>query len=150
MRRNVVKKRVVAIAAGLAIAGAVGASAATLGGLGGVDLGADTGDVGACDADGIDVDWTPVFNAASGQYVARFTLSDIDTDCLDTPYKLSIFEQGAGGSRAWIDADRFRFIQRYDRLPGPGVDQVFRVRYTSTFPAESVEGIAIEIGGRQL
>ena len=75
-----IKKRIAVVVAGVAIAGAGGASAASLGGIGGDDLGADTGAVGACDTDGIDVDWTPVFDASSARYVARFTLRDIDTE----------------------------------------------------------------------
>ncbi len=141
------KKKVIAVVAGLAIAGAVGASAASLGGVGGEDLGADTGDVAACDTDGIDVDWRPVFNAARGEYVARFTLADIDLDCLNNPYKLSIFQKGAGGSRAFLETDRFRFTQRYNRASDG--ERVARAFYTSTFPAEDIEGIALEIVGQQ-
>ncbi len=147
MKPSRIKKQVIAVVAGLAIAGAVGASAASLGGVGGQDLGADTGDVEACDTDGIDVDWTPVFDPASGEYVAEFTLADIDLDCVNNPYKLSIFQKGVGGSRAFLETDRFRFTQQYNRASDG--ERVARAFYTSTFPAEIIEGVALEIVGQQ-
>ncbi len=140
-----IKRKVAAVAAGLAIASAVGASAASLGGVDSNELGADTTDVGACDSDGIDVDWRPVFNAALGEYVAYFTLSDIDTDCLATPYKITIFETGPGGFRAAGSFNQFQFFTRYNRASDG--EQVVRAGYRSNLPAELVEGIAIVISG---
>lgn len=145
MKRINAKRTLAAGIAALSIAGAVGASASTLGGLDEDQLGADTGDVSACDDDGIDVDWRPVFDAASAQYVAYFTLSDIDTDCLQTPYKISIFQKGENGFRAFGDFNQFAFFTRYNR-PSDG-QQVVRAGYQSTFPAELVEAISIVITG---
>ena len=131
------------MAAGLAIASAVGASAASLGGLGSADLGADTTDVGACDSDGIDVHWRPVFDATVGEYVAYFTLSDIDTDCLASPYKITINQLGPTGASDDGDFSRFEYFARYNRASDG--KQVARAGYRSDFPAEYVEGISIVI-----
>ena len=140
-----IKRKATALAAGLAIAGAVGASAASLGGLGTDQLGAANTDVGACDDDGIDVDWAPTWSAASATYVARFTLSDIDLACLNTPYQISIHHTGGGGGRASGSFSQFNFVTQYNRASDG--ERVARVRYTSQFPAESVEGISIIISG---
>lgn len=145
------RKKSVAVCAGLVIAGAVGASAASLGGLSGVDLGADTDNVGACDTDGIDVEYRKTFNASQGQYVVdRITLTDIDLACAGSPYSLSIYEKGAGGLRAWIDSPLLWFSYTYDRDPGPGVDVVAGKRYNANFPADVLQGIAIVINSDEI
>ena len=145
VKRTNIKRKLAAVAAGLAIAGAVGASATSLGGVDSNELGADTTDVSACDSDGIDVDWEPVFNPGLGEYVAYFTLSDIDTDCLATPYKITIYQTGPGGFSAAGSFSQFQFFTRYNRASDG--EEVVRAGYRSNFSAELVDGIAIVISG---
>ena len=149
MRLPRLRKKMIAVTAGLAISGVVGASAASLGGLGGQNLGADTGSTGACDTDGIEVDYVPRWNPTREEYdVGRLTLSHIDLDCRGLPYSLTIVSK-TGGYRAWIDRAAWNF-GTYDAQPGPGVDRQGRARYLATFPADDYDGIAIVVGDRAI
>lgn len=145
-----IEKKVVAVVAGLAIAGSVAASAASLGGLASDSLGADTGEVGACDTDGIDVEYTNSFDVARGEYlVDTVTLSDIALECLLRPYEFSIFQKGAGGARQ-VDGGPALFFTPYNRSQNGGVDMVGRKEIPVSFPAEDLEGVAMYISGQQI
>jgi hypothetical protein len=62
------KRMVVAILAGAAALGVVGASAASLGGITSNSLGADTAVVGSCDSDGVTLAYTNAYDATLGRY----------------------------------------------------------------------------------
>jgi len=62
------KSPLVAVLAGVSIAGIMGASAATLGGLTSSSVGADNSVVAACDADGIAISYTTSYNATAQEY----------------------------------------------------------------------------------
>jgi hypothetical protein len=76
------RKKSVAVLAGLAITGLIGAAAASLGGINSDSLGADTGVVSSCDSDGVDVAYSYAFSAGLGEYVVTgVTVSAIDEAC---------------------------------------------------------------------
>ncbi|GAB2623368.1 hypothetical protein [Pseudactinotalea suaedae] len=73
------KKNVVAVLAGVAVATAVAASAASLGGLTTQWLGANSNVVQSPVTGGLDVDWDTAYDAALGYYVVSgFTLDTTD------------------------------------------------------------------------
>lgn len=136
------RKKSVAVLAGLAIAGAVGASAASLGGLNSDDLGADTGDVASCDTDGIDVDYTTSFDATAGEYiVTAIVLSDVaeacDTQDVDLTVLRTNFEVTPNAALASLP-----FTATADDTGSITVDTS-----GSTVTAESITGLAISISG---
>ncbi|HEY3486224.1 MAG TPA: hypothetical protein VGK49_12620 [Ilumatobacteraceae bacterium] len=75
-----IRKKSVAVLAGLALAGIVGASAASLGGVRSESLGADVGVVGSCDTDGVDVDFDTAV-AGNVVTVSGLNMSDINAAC---------------------------------------------------------------------
>ena len=66
--RRSTRRRAAAVLFGLAAATAVGASAASLGGLESHELGADTGIVASCDTNGMDVRYRTGYHAPSDGY----------------------------------------------------------------------------------
>ncbi len=137
MKSKNLRKKSVAVLAGLAIAGAVGASAATLGGLGGEDLGADTGDVASCDTDGVDVGYTTEFDATAGEYlVTELNLSDINANCEGQDFDLTVLD----GSDAVLDSFSGVIAQT-------GGAQDITVTTTGGLSAEAIEGLAMSISG---
>ena len=76
------KKVIVALLAGVSIAGIAGASAASLGGLTAGSLGSDDSVVAACDTDGISIAYTNSYNATSQQYqVTAVNFSGVNAAC---------------------------------------------------------------------
>lgn len=93
------KQFVLAMAAGTTAFAAVVGSAATLGGIGSDDLGADTTVVASCDTDGITVDYTTTYVASEGTYeVSGITLGDIADGCGGQAVKVTL--GGTGGDPA--------------------------------------------------
>lgn len=149
MKSKNMRKKSVAILAGLAIAGTVSASAASLGGLNSNDLGADTGDVSSCDTNGVGVDYTTTFDAALGEYVVDgISLSDLNAACEGQDYdivgldgaSLSIFT-GSGtlalsGAAADSDADL-----------NDGNTATVSVALADQFSASALESLALSISG---
>ena len=122
------RKKSVAILAGIALAGAVGASAASLGGLGGEDLGADTGDVASCDTDGIIVAYTTSFDAAAGEYlVDSIELTDVNVACNGQAYDLTVL------------------LTDFDALPAPTA--MAPLAFAGTVPAASIGTVSIDTTG---
>ena len=79
---HIPKKAVVALLAGVSIAGIAGASAATLGGLTAGSLGSDDSVVAACDTDGIAIAYTSAYNAAAQQYqVSGVNFTGVNAAC---------------------------------------------------------------------
>jgi hypothetical protein len=76
------KRKLVALLAGLAAAGVVSASAASLGGLTSADLGSDDQIVASCDSDGITVGYTYGYNAAAQRYnVTAVNFTNVAAAC---------------------------------------------------------------------
>jgi hypothetical protein len=63
-----VKKKVIALVVGVAIFGAVSASAATLGGVSTGDIGANSNSVEAQISNGVNVSWLTAYDATLGAY----------------------------------------------------------------------------------
>lgn len=143
------KKKVVSVAAGLAVVGAVAASAASLGGLtGGEGLGADSVEVTSCDTDGIDFEFAKSYDVASRQYmVDSITLSDIDFDCVAREYEFSVFEKGGDEARAYSGGDAL-VPELYVRTSG-GFSLAGRITFPVNLPVEDVDGVSAFIGRQQ-
>jgi len=76
------KRHLLALAAGLAVAGASLASAATLGGLSAHSLGANDTIVASCDTDGIGVGYSNAYDATAKKFVvSSVNLTGIDSAC---------------------------------------------------------------------
>ena len=146
------RKKSVAILAGIAIAGAVGASAASLGGLGGEDLGADTGDVASCDTDGVTVGYSTSYSAAAGEYVVdSIDLSGINLACSGQDFDLTVlmseFDDALGAPQAPVAEAP---IGPFTGLIGPTGAQSIDTSFATTgqtVPAEHVAGLALSISG---
>ncbi|GAA2180012.1 hypothetical protein GCM10009785_09040 [Brooklawnia cerclae] len=77
------KKKFVAVAAGLTIAAAVGASAATLGGLRTSDLGANSNSVQAQVENGIAVSWTTGYEATTNGGEGAYAVTGVHIEPID-------------------------------------------------------------------
>jgi hypothetical protein len=144
MKSKSMRKKSVAVLAGLAIAGAVGASAASLGGLTRDNLGADTGVVAACDSNGITVGYTTSFDAtavdtsgptgvAFGAYVVtEILLTDVDVACNGQAYQATLLDD-AGAAISSIPAGTLTVASNAATITVPDI------------LAESIEGIALTI-----
>lgn len=72
----------IAVLAGVSVAGVVGASAATLGGLGSGSMGSDNSVVAACDSDGITIAYTTAYNATAQEYqVSAVNFTGVNAAC---------------------------------------------------------------------
>lgn len=80
-----------AVLAGLAVTGVVGASAASLGGLNVGSLGAGDADVSSCNDDGVDIDFE-VTLAGATYVVEEVVVSDVDAACDGLVYELTLFD----------------------------------------------------------
>lgn len=85
----------VAIIAGAAALGVVGASAASLGGLTSNSLGADTAVVGSCDSDGVTLTYTNSYDAALGRYqTTSVGVTGIAAPCAGKSLSLTLKDSG--------------------------------------------------------
>lgn len=129
------RKKSVAILAGLAITGIVGASAASLGGIAPNSLGAETEVVASCDTDGVAVSYTTSYNATDDEVqVDTVTISGVNAACDGLAYEVILTGDGTPrvvlGTSAPGTADA---SGSFSPAFAPGID------------AELVTGIAITI-----
>jgi len=90
------KSALLALAAGVVVAGGIAASAATLGGLNSVSLGADQTVVAGCDSDGIGLSYNTAYSAATHGYaVSSVTLNGVASECNTLPFKLTLSSDSA-------------------------------------------------------
>ena len=138
--RNNKRKMAVAVLAGLALTGIIGASAASLGGIDGQSLGADAADVVSCDTNGVNVSYDTNFvpGSPNGLFdVDSVTVYDVAFDCDGLDFELVLLNDmntpigQADGQVALDDA----------------TDDDFDVALTGTIDAELVTGIALTISG---
>jgi hypothetical protein len=86
-----VNRIVLAGAAGIVAVGAVSASAASLGGVTSDSVGVDSGVVASCDTDGISVDYTVAYAAASQRYnVASVVLTGVAAACNGKAFSVTL------------------------------------------------------------
>ena len=137
--KNNRRKMAVAVLAGLALTGMVGASAASLNGIDS-SLGADAQDVLSCDTNGVDVSYDTTFVSAApnGLFdVDSVTVSDVNFDCDKLAFEIVLLDDAnavmgqESGTVALVDA----------------TDDDFVVPFTGSIDAELVTGIAITISG---
>lgn len=141
MKMKNLRKKSVAVLAGIAIVGAVGASAASLGGLDNNELGADTGDVASCDTNGIDVAYTTSFDATEGEYlVDAIVLSDVNAACDLQTVDLAVLRTDYDA----VPAAPLAEVSLTGTANGTGT---LTISVTDTVTAESVSGLAISISG---
>jgi len=127
------RKKSVAVLAGLAVAGIVGASAASLGGVRSEDLGADVGVVGSCDTNGVDVDFATSVSGGAVN-VASLTLSDVNAACTGQAVQVTLLD----GTNAQLGSA--------GTATANGTGSV-TVSGFGTVSAAAVEGIAVVISG---
>jgi len=85
------KRVLLGVAAGVLAAGAIGASAASLGGITGSSVGADTVVTAACDTNGIGVGYTTAYSASVGAYqISGVNLTGVDPACNSLKYALTV------------------------------------------------------------
>jgi hypothetical protein len=141
------RRRAVGALLGFIAATAVGASAASLGGLGGPDLGSDVGVVASCDTNGMDIRFRTGFHRRSGEYrVNRLIIRNVGTACRNLPYQLTLFD--TDGNTFELGGSSLRVRNIRDRQPGPGVDRVGVAQLRVRFLARDVDRVAMTIGGR--
>jgi hypothetical protein len=115
---------------GLGVTGAVGISAASLGGLRADDLGADADVVASCDSDGLDVSFTTSVVAGTPE-VSAVTLGDVAAACDGQTVDVTLFD-GAGAALG----------------SGSGTaGTAGSVTVSVSADAEAVEGVAVVISG---
>lgn len=124
------RNKAIAVLVGVVVAGVVGASASTLGGLGSDTLGADTGVVASCDTDGIGVSYTTSLGSA-GYVVTAVEFTGVAAACdgLDFSAELT----GTGGSLAGGS--------------GTAAAGSFSWTPSTPVPAEDITGVALVITG---
>ncbi len=85
------KRTLIALTAGLAVTGGVFASAASLGGVTSTNLGSSATVVASCDTDGVKLDYTTAYDAASGTYLVNsVTVDGIDAFCKGEQIEVSL------------------------------------------------------------
>lgn len=139
--QNHKRKVGIAVLAGLAITGIIGASAASLGGIDSDTLGADVGVVGSCDTDGVTVEYAVSFDSEAGEAeVDSVDIGSVNALCNGLTYDVTLLD-GAGaniGDRQGVVvllAGEFTVL--FSELPPA----------TTGVSAEDVEGISIALFG---
>lgn len=85
------KRMIFALAAGILAVGAVSAAAASLGGVTGASLGADTTVVASCDTDGIGVGYSTAYSSTTGTYqVTGVNLTGVNAACNSRAYAVTL------------------------------------------------------------
>ena len=126
------KRTIVAGIAGLAIAGGVFASAASLGGVSSANLGSSATVVASCDTDGVKLDYSTAYDASTGAYhVNEIKLDGIADTCKGQSIEVSL--KNADGKVSTTTA----------RTPVTGTSQTIAVEH---FQGESVDSTAVLIG----
>ena len=125
------KRTIVAAIAGLAIAGGVFASAASLGGVSSSNIGASTTVVASCDTDGVKLDYKTGWDAESGTYLVRaVSIDGISEQCKGQNIEVSLRAEGGKSVTT-------------ERRPVEGTSMGIEV---PAFPGEAVTSAAVLIG----
>ncbi len=127
-----IRRKSIVVLLGITIAGLVGASAASLGGIANESLGADAVVVASCDKDGITATYTTAYSTTLQAYeVTGVTLSGVAAACVGLDYEVTLDDGSVSG------------IEAFGVVPGGGT-------ITATFAgadAELVENLAVVISG---
>ena len=126
------KRTALACIAGLAIAGGVFASAASLGGVSSANVGTSATVVASCDTDGVKLDYGTAYDASTGQYhVNEVKVDGIGDACKGQNIEVSL--KNADGKVSTTTA----------RTPVEGTSMGLKVEH---FSGESVDSAAVLIG----
>ena len=88
---HIPKKAVIAVFAGVSIAGVAGASAATLGTLSSTSLGSGDSVVAACDTDGIGITYTTTYSPSAQKYqVTAVNFTGVNPACTTKSASVSL------------------------------------------------------------
>lgn len=143
-RQNHKRKMGIAVLAGLAITGIIGASAASIGVIDERSLGAGVEVVASCDTDGVTVTYDASYDADSGVVeLNEATIGGVDINCNTLAYEVTVTDS------AGLALGRATGIVAVAVAPADS----FTVDFTETLPtdpgvdAEDVTGIAITIYG---
>lgn len=94
------RRMAAALMSGIAVFGAAGASAATLGGLTGATLGADVAVIASCDTDGVTLAYTNAYDTTLGRYqTTAVTVNGIAAACASKTLAITL-KDSAGASLA--------------------------------------------------
>ncbi len=154
-----IRKKSVAVVAGLAIAGLASASAATLGGVATQGLGADVAPVESCDEDGVTVTYDTEYVSSGGGAgsggtgyvgVTNVTIGSVAELCSLLDYEVTLL----GDTDAPIDANGAAAGESVDGTLADwttlGDANEFDVTVAAGVDAEAVYGIAIVISGNPI
>lgn len=88
---SLIRRGSIAVLGGIAVAGTVGAAAASLGGLSSSSLGSDDAIVASCDSDGIVVAYTTAWDATDQRYeVSAVSFSSVAAACNGLAYSATL------------------------------------------------------------
>jgi len=125
----------IAMLVGLSIAGVVGASAATLGGLTSTGVGSDNSVVAACDTDGIAIAYTTAYSATAQAYqVSAVNFSGVNAACNAKAASVSLRNGTTGLATANVASITV-------------TAGAFSITLTSPVAAASVNGVSLLISG---
>jgi len=124
------------LALALAIVGVAGLSMASAAQLtvNSTDVVAGVDTVGACDADGVTVTYSPTYTVGTGYTVSSVTIGDL----IDGSCEGMVFATATGAAGANLDSGSIAH-------PGVGVDTVV-VPFSGPVSVALIEGIAVAIG----
>lgn len=122
---------------------AVGAYAASLGGVRAQDLGADTEIVASCDSNGIDVEFLSAYHGPSGRLRAEQVLAlNVSVECDGRPFDLTLFDDDGG---RYSVSGTIVLENVADRGAGVGVAGDAEISVSQL--TENIDGIAMVIHG---
>jgi hypothetical protein len=123
---NTPRKASIALLAGLAVTGIVGAAAASFGGFDAESLGSESTVVAACDTDGIDVGFTTLFEG--GNYVVdSVDFSDVADECDGLDFDVTLTDGDdvvLGSSSDVVDLDVDTFSASFSGVSAESVDSI--------------------------
>lgn len=148
-KKNDKRKLGLAVLAGLALTGLVGASAASLGGINNEGLGADADNVASCDSNGVAVGYDTRYGGLNNVAVDKVIISEVHANCATLTYEIQLYNGTTG-----VIIEKTGTIALTPMLGAP-VDLIERNQFEVSLAgdnvdAEAIEGIAITITGNDL
>lgn len=150
--RRTHKRKIVAVAAGVAIAAAVAASASTLGGAAAHTIGADTASAASVLTNGVTVAWDTTFSTAKGEYVVTgVTVSTKGGELIPAgaDVKLTILGNDAGKASDATNA-LGEFKATVATSATAGVTSVSTWSQTPAIDAHDITGVAVVVDGNSV
>jgi hypothetical protein len=125
-RRNVSRRTIAGIVAGLTVFGAVFASAASLGGITSGNVGADNAAVTSCDTDGVTTAYTTAWDGTDDRYeVTSVTVSGIANACDGKTLSVSLTDVSSnqiGSGTVTVPTDALAFTASVTLSPAASAE----------------------------